>query len=75
MDSLNDNFQFPNFLLLCCSLWISVSGKTYKTDIKRPIKIRKHHVVQSKRTGLQTDVKYTGGQTVGRTFRWTDGQI
>ena len=30
----------------CCSLLISVSGKTYKSAIKRPIKIRTHHVAQ-----------------------------
>ena len=44
--SLNDSFQSSNFLLLCCSLLISVSGKTCKSAIKRPIKIRAHHVVR-----------------------------
>ena len=42
--SLNDSFQSSNFLLLCCFLLISVSGKTYKSAIKRLIKIRTHHV-------------------------------
>ena len=32
--------------LFCCSLLISVNGKTYKSAINRPIKIRTHHVVQ-----------------------------
>ena len=44
MGSLNDSFQSSNFLLMCCSLLISVSCKTYKSAIKRPIKIRMHHV-------------------------------
>ena len=39
--SLNDSFQS-----CCCSLLISVSGKTYKLAINRPIKIRTHHVVR-----------------------------
>ena len=30
----------------CCSLLISVNGKTYKSAIKSPIKIRTHHVVR-----------------------------
>ena len=30
----------------CCSLLISVDGKIYKSAIKRPIKIRTHHVVR-----------------------------
>ena len=30
----------------CCFSLISVSGKTYKSAIKRPIKIRTHHVVR-----------------------------
>ena len=46
MGSLNDSFQSSNFLLLCYSLLISVSRKTYKSAIKRPIKIRTHHVVR-----------------------------
>ena len=32
--------------LFCCSLLISVNGKTYKSAINRPIKIRKRHVVR-----------------------------
>ena len=46
MGSLNDSFQSSNFLLLCCSLLFSISGKTNKSAIKRPIKIRTHHVVR-----------------------------
>ena len=42
---LNDSFQSSIFLLLCCSLLISASGKTYKSAIKRRTKIRTHHVV------------------------------
>ena len=33
MGSLKDSLQSSNFLLLCCSLLISVSGKTYKPAI------------------------------------------
>ena len=46
MGSLNDSIQSSNFLLLCCSLLILVNGKTYNSAIKRPIKIRTHHVVR-----------------------------
>ena len=46
MGSLNDSFQSSNFLLLLLLFFIDwVSGKTYKSAIKRPIKIRTHHVV------------------------------
>ena len=55
----------------CCFLLISITGKTYKSAIKRPIKIRTHHVVQ-KHTRTSS---CKGGQTAGRRFRWTDGQI
>ena len=70
--TINDSFQSSNFLLLCCSLLISVNGKTYKSAIKRPIKIRTHHDV---RKHTHRTSSCTGGQTAGRTFRWTDGQI
>ena len=50
MGSVNDSFQSSNFLLgilcCCCSLLISVNGKTYKSAINRPIKIRTHRVVR-----------------------------
>ena len=47
MGSLNDSFQSSNFCCCCCcSLLVSVSGKIYKLAIKRPIKIRTHHVVR-----------------------------
>ena len=45
MGSSHDSFLSSNFLL-CCSLLISVDDKTYKSAIKRPIKIRTHHVVR-----------------------------
>ena len=65
MGSLNDSFQSSNFLLLCCSLLISASGKTYKSAIKRPIKIRTHHVVR----------KYTHRLTNGRQAVRADIQL
>ena len=48
MGSLNDSFQSSNFFFFFffCSLLISVNGKTYKSAIKRPVKIRTHHVVR-----------------------------
>ena len=63
--SLNDSFQPSYFLLLCCSLLISVSGKTYKSAIKRPIKIRTHHVVRKHRHRL----------TNGHQAVWADRQL
>ena len=45
MGSLNGSFQSLNILLLF-SILISVNGKTYKSAIKRPVKIRTHHVVR-----------------------------
>ena len=40
-------FSLQTFCCCCrCSLLISVHGKTYKSAIKRPIKIRTHHVVR-----------------------------
>ena len=38
----------------CCSFLISVNGKTYKSAIKMPIKIRTHHVVR-KHTHMLTN--------------------
>ena len=63
--SLNNSFQSSNFLLLCCSLLISVSGKTYKSAIKRPIKIRTHHAVR----------KHTHRLTNGRQAVRADRQL
>ena len=64
MGSLNDSFQSSNFLLLL--FFISVSGKTYKSAIKRPIKIRTHRVVR----------KHTHRLTMyGRTDSWTNVQM
>ena len=65
MGSLNESFQSSNFLLLCCSLLISVSGKTYKSVIKRPIKIRTYHVVR----------KHTHRLTNGRQAVRADRQL
>ena len=55
MGSLNDGFQSSNFLLLL--FLISVNGKTYKSAIKRPIKIRTHHVVRKHLPVIVTDKK------------------
>ena len=49
----------------CCSLSISVNGKTYKSAIKRPIKIRTHHVVQKHPHRLKN----------GRQAVWADRQL
>ena len=67
VDYLNDSLQSSNFVVVVVVLY----GKTYKLAIKRPIKIRTHHVVR-KHTHRSS---CTGGQTAGRKFRWTDGQI
>ena len=64
---LNDSLQSSNFFVVVVVLY----GKTYKLAIKRPIKIRTHHVVR-KHTHRPS---CTGGQIAGRKFRWTDGQI
>ena len=85
MGSLNDSFQSSNFigtLCCCCSLLISVNGKTYKSATHRPIKIRTHHVVrkhtyrltnrrQAVRADRQLD-EHSDGQTgrqVNSTFK------
>ena len=66
MGSLNSSFQSSNFLLLLLLfLLISVSGKTYKSAIKRPIKIRTHHVVR----------KHTHRLTNGRQAVRADRQL
>ena len=39
----------------CCSLLISVNGETYKSAIKRAIKIRTYHVVRKHLTATVTD--------------------
>ena len=65
MGSLNDSFQSSNFLLLCCTLLSSVSGKTYNSAIERPIKIRTHRVVQ----------KHTHRLTNGCQALWADRQL
>ena len=65
MGSLNDSFQSSNFLFLRCSLLIWVSGKTYKSAIKRPIKIQTHHVVR----------KHTHRLSNGRQAVWADKQL
>ena len=75
MGSLKDSFQSSNFfigtLCCCCSLLISVSGKTYKSAINRPIlKSERTMLCGSIRTGLQTDVKL-----YGRTDSWTNVQM
>ena len=63
---INDSFQSSNFLLLLLLfLLISVSGKTYKSAIKRPIKIRTHHVVR----------KHTHRLTNGRQAVLADRQL
>ena len=49
----------------CCSLLILISGKTYKSAIKRPIKIRTHHVVR----------KHTHRLTNGRQAVRADRQL
>ena len=64
MGSLNDSFQSSDFLLLLFLL-ISVNGKTYKSAIKRPIKIRTHHVVR----------KHTHKLTNGRQAVQEDRQL
>ena len=65
MGSLNDSFQSSNFCCSCCSLLISVNGKTYKSAIKRPIKMRTHHVVR----------KHTHRLTNGRQAVRADRQL
>ena len=49
----------------CCSLLILVNGKTYKSAIKRPIKIRTHHIVR----------KHTHRLTNGRQAVRADRQL
>ena len=47
MGSLNDSFQSSNFLLLLLVFFmLSFNDKTYKSAIKRPIKIRTHYLVR-----------------------------
>ena len=49
--------QPSNFCCCCCTLLISVNGETCKSAIKRPIKIRTHHVVRKHLTATVTDKK------------------
>ena len=66
MGSLNDSFQSLNFFCCCCSLLVSVNGKTYNSAIKRPIKIETHHVLR----------KHTHRLTNGRQEdSWTNVQM
>ena len=46
MGSLNYSFKSSNFLLLLLFFIDFGHGKTDKSAIKRPIKIRTHHVVR-----------------------------
>ena len=66
MGSLNDSFQSSNFCYCCCSLLISANGKTYKSAIKRPIKIRTHHVVRKHLPAKVSDKinKYVTGRAL-----------
>ena len=71
MGSLNDSFQSSKFLFLLLFFFIdSVIVKTYKSAIKRPIKIRTHHAVRKHTQGSQTDVKL-----YGRRDSWTNVQM
>ena len=49
--------DFSHRTFCCCSLLISVNGETNKSAIKRPIKIRTHHVVWKHLTTTVTDKK------------------
>ena len=69
MGSLNDSFQSSNFFFffffLLLFFLISVNGKTYKSVINRPIKIRTHRLTngcQAVRADRQLDER-TDGQT------------
>ena len=61
MGSLNDSFHSSNFLLF----FFFFIDKTYKSAIKRPIKIRTHHVVR----------KHTHRLTNGRQAARADRQL
>ena len=66
MGSLNDSFQSSNFLLAPFVVVVLYRyGKTYKSTINRPIKIRTHHVVQ----------KHTHRLTNGCQAVWADRQL
>ena len=61
VDSLNTKLKASSLQTFCCyccySLLISVNGETYKSAIKRPIKIRTHHIVRKHLTTTVTDKK------------------
>ena len=60
MGSLNTKmiaFSLQTFFCSCCFLLISVNGETFKSAIKRPIKVRTHHVVPKHLTATVTDKK------------------
>ena len=59
MGPLTDSFQSSNLFLLLFFLLISVNGKTYKSAIERPIKIRTHHIVRKHLPATVTDKKLT----------------
>ena len=54
--SLNTKVQSSNFLLLLLLFFIDI-GVNYKSAIKRPIKIRTHHVVWKHLTARVTRTK------------------
>ena len=58
-------FCLQTFYCCCCSLLILVNGKTYKSAIKRRIKIRMHHVVR----------KHTHRFTNGHQAVWVGRQL
>ena len=60
MGSLNTKmiaFSLRTFCCYCCSLLISANDEKYKAAIKRPIKIRTHHVIQKHLIVKVTDNK------------------
>ena len=50
-------FSLRTICCCCCSLLILVNGETYKSAIKRPIKIQMHHVVRMYLTATVTEKK------------------
>ena len=57
MGSLMIAFSLRTFCCCSSSLLISVNGETYKSVIKRLIKIQTHHVVRKHLTATVTDKK------------------
>ena len=75
--SLNDSFQSSNFLLLLLLFFIDFCQwqDLYVSDQKGDQNPSASCCAETYTQAHKRTSSSTGGQTAGRTFRWTDGQV